>query len=144
MNVSEMMSTNLCKIDAQATITEAAALMKERDVGWLPIMSGENVQGIVTDRDIVIRCVADGLDCESTPIREVMTREVFSCHSQDSMDCAAAVMEEKKVRRLLVTDAQDKPIGVLSVSDFTVRGHNRQLTGEVMEQVCGSASSSKW
>jgi CBS domain-containing protein len=118
MQVKEIMSRDLTIVSADATLKDAAALMKESDVGMLPVISDGLLFGVVTDRDIVLRSVAQGLNPERDSVRTAMTANVVCCYEDDRIEDAASAMKAKQARRLVVLNQDRKPVGILSMGDL--------------------------
>jgi CBS domain-containing protein len=106
-------------IDAAATVQDAAALMGELDVGALPIGTPEDLKGIVTDRDILYRVVAEGRDPRRMPVLQVATRQIFTCRPEDALNAAMNVMAAQNLRRLPVVDDAQRVVGWLTLSDVS-------------------------
>lgn len=134
MQVREIMTKGGRIIEHGESVRHAAEMMRDLDVGILPVREENQLTGTVTDRDITVRAVADGASLEDTPVSAIMSRGVLVGYEDEDAETAAATMEEKQVRRLLVMDRDDRFVGVLSVGDLAVRGEDRSLTGEVMEE----------
>lgn len=117
MKVKEIMTTDVEAIDSSATLQTLADRMKELDVGDMPVKVDDNVVGMVTDRDIVVRTVSQGLDPKATFIVEAMTEGVVTCNEDDDVNDAALKMGEAKVRRLLVKNDENNIKGILSLGD---------------------------
>ena len=118
MQVSEVMNRNVVSIDPGESVALAARLLSRHNVGSLPVCSpGGRLLGIVTDRDIVLRCVAPEEDPKDVPVRSVMTRNPSSLFPEDDIRQAAQLMSLHQVRRLPVTD-QGKLVGMLSLGDL--------------------------
>lgn len=117
------------------TLQNAALIMRQMDVGSLPVCDGEKLVGMVTDRDIAIRGVAVGLNPGTTPVQDIMTRRIIYCHEEQEVEEVARLMEEKQIRRVPVLDNNKKLKGILSLGDLAVRGHNMTMAGEVLERV---------
>ncbi|MBW9117325.1 CBS domain-containing protein [Rhizobium cauense] len=131
MKVKDVMSKQVVTADPDATIRDVAKLMSEVDTGIIPIFNDEGL-GVVTDRDIVIRAVAEGLDAEE-PVSLIMTTGVESCLEDDDLSEAAYRMSELQMRRLIVFDASGKICGVLSLGDIAVR--QEELAGVALEEI---------
>src|SRR5215510_13178360 len=101
MPVSDVMTREVVVVDAAATLTDAAKLMRGLDVGSLPVREGERVVGMLTDRDITIRATAGGKDPASTPVSDVMTPNVVACGEGDDVGEVARTMQAHKLRRVL-------------------------------------------
>jgi CBS domain-containing protein len=139
MKVRDILTRDPEIVHPDATIAEAARRMRENDIGMLPVCDGQRVVGSITDRDIVIRAVADKRDPSSTKVREVMTAKICYCFEDSSLEEAAEIMEEQQIRRLPVLNAQKRLIGIISVGDLAVRLRDEKLLEEVMERVCEPA-----
>ena len=142
MQVKDIMSSPCEKIDFNATITQAAQKMKSSDVGILPVEKGDEIVGVITDRDIVLRVLAEKLDATKTPVSKVMSTDVTTCYEDDDIREAAKLMEDRQIRRLIVLDRNDSLSGILSVADFAVKGKDEHLSYEVLEKVCEPAHTS--
>src|SRR5690242_13213562 len=118
MQVREIMTTNVECIQPDITIQDAAKKMKTMDVGFLPICENDRLIGTVTDRDIVVRGVAAGQDC-STKARNIMSKDVFFCFENDSVEDCAERMKEKEVKRMLVLTQDKRLVGVVSIGDLS-------------------------
>jgi CBS domain-containing protein len=127
MKVSELMKKNPQCITADASLQEAARTMQRIDCGVLPVceksdQSGKNRPiGVITDRDIVIRCIAEDADYRGATVRDVMTRGTVSCDEDCSVKDAFVQMRSEKVGRLLVTDSKGVLIGILTLADIIAR-----------------------
>ena len=141
MQVKDIMSSPCEKIDYNATITQVAQKMKSSDVGILPVEKGDEIVGVITDRDIVLRVLAERRDPGTTAVSKVMSTDVTTCYEDDDIADAAKLMEDKQIRRLVVLDRNDSLAGILSVADFAVKGKDEHLSFEVLEKVCEPAHS---
>lgn len=119
MLVSEIMARALEFIAPEDTLQEAAVLMAELDVGALPVGSPDDLQGVVTDRDILMRSVAEGRDPTRMRVREAMSRTVFTCRETDSLATAMDIMGSYHIRRLPVVDEGGIVTGWLTLSDVS-------------------------
>ncbi len=135
MKVEEIMTHNAETISSQDNIVTAAEKMSTLEVGALPVWEGEELVGMITDRDITIRATAQNLSPSSTLVTQIMTPQVFYCFDDDDILDAAKIMEEKSVHRLLVLNSDYEPVGFISLSDFAVKSHDEHLTCEVMEKI---------
>jgi len=135
MRIGELMTKDLETIKASASLREAAERMRSYGIGALPVVEGEQLVGMVTDRDITVRATAAGKDPNKTPVREAMTHAVITCEADAPLSEAEHLMEEKAVRRLVVLDAYKKPVGLISLDDLaTVPGEARHA-GEVLREL---------
>jgi CBS domain-containing protein len=134
MQVKDVMTEDVACVSPRTTIAEAAKLMRDRDIGALPIAEKNGVIGIVTDRDICCRVIAQGLDPETTAVSEVMSRNVATCFEDQELPEAAHIMEQRQVRRLPVMDRKRKLVGIMSLGDLSQHA-GYELTGEVEERI---------
>ena len=119
MKVRDLMATHVEFLEPDATAQDAAALMGELDVSALPIGTAEALKGVITDRDILYRVVAEGRDPRRTAVLEVATRQIFSCSPEDTLKAAMDLMASQNVRRLPVMDEAQRVIGWLTLSDLS-------------------------
>jgi len=131
--VQEAMTSNPTAITPETTVQEAAQLMKSEDVGALPIVEDGRLTCVITDRDLAIRGVADGLD-GATPVRELASKDVVTIDPQQSMEEAARLMAEHQIRRLPVVEEDGRLIGMLAQADVAAAGHDT-LTGDVVQKI---------
>ena len=135
MQLRNVMTRDVEVVRPDASVQEAAATMKRLDVGPLPVCDGKRVLGMVTDRDITIRAVAEGRDPKATTVQEVMTDEVIYCYEDQDAEDAARLMAEKQVRRLLVLDRDKQLVGIVSLGDLAVDTADPIRAGETLERV---------
>lgn len=133
MLVRDVMTSRAEAIGSGETIQAAASKMRELGVGALLVREGERVVGIVTDRDIVVRSVAQGRSPLEADVRSVMTPQVIDCSEDDELEAAVRRMESGAVRRVVVLDEEKRPVGLLSVDDVALR--SPELAGEIIEHV---------
>ena len=117
MKVSEVMTRDVRLIEPTQTIRDAARLMAELDTGIMPVREGDRLVGMVTDRDITVRAVAQGRGPD-TPVREVMTDDVKYCFEDDDTDAVARNMADIQVRRLPVLTRDKRLVGIISLGDL--------------------------
>jgi CBS domain-containing protein len=137
--VSEIMSTDVQVIGPQETLRSAARLMQELDVGSLPVCDGERLLGMLTDRDITVRGVAEGLKPDESCVGDVMSAEVLYCTEDQPADEALQMMGQQQVRRLPVIDGDKHLVGVVSLGDFALRqdGHIDQAVRDISQPSIG-------
>ena len=119
--VKDVMTTNVVYLPSETTIAEAARTMREQDIGDVVIADGASLAGVITDRDIVVRAVAERRDPEATTIGEIMTRDLVTVRPDDTIQQAALLMRDRAVRRLLVCDDDQGLVGVVSIGDLAER-----------------------
>ena len=134
MKVKTAMHKGVTWLQPTTSIEQLARLMREHDIGAIPIGENDRLVGMVTDRDVVCRCIAAGLDPKTTTARDVMTEGIIFCIDKQELDDAARIMETKKVRRLPVINGKKRMIGMLSLGDVYHRAPDH-LGGEVMHAV---------
>jgi CBS domain-containing protein len=121
MRCSEIMKANVECLRSGDHVRDAARVMRESNVGFIPICDeSKNVLGTVTDRDIAIRVVAEGLPA-TTPISDVMSNEVVACRGADEIEQATELMRRHRKSRIMCLDDQDHLVGVISLSDLAKR-----------------------
>lgn len=136
MTVRDLMNSNLVTIRPEATALVAAQKMRDSDIGVLPVVDGDNVIGMLTDRDLTIRVLAEGLEPGQVEVEDIMTPDLLSCRADDSIETAAELMAERQVQRLLVMDENNKPLGILSIGDLALRDEEslQQALGGIKEK----------
>jgi len=135
MKVKEIMTQNAETIDSDANLIQAAKKMKTLEVGALPVWESDELVGMITDRDIAVRAVAEGKNPSFTMVEEIMTPEIFYCLEDADISDAADIMEQKSIHRLLVFNSNYEPVGFISLSDLAVKSHDEHLTCEVLEKI---------
>ena len=134
MKVKNAMHKGVTWVEPDTPVETLARLMREHDIGAIPIGENDRLVGMVTDRDIVCRCMAAGLDPKTATARDVMTEGIIFCLDKQELDDAARVMEMKKVRRLPVINGKKRMIGMLSLGDVYHKAPDH-LSDEVMNAV---------
>lgn len=117
------------------TIQRAAELMDQLNVGALPVCDGRRLAGMVTDRDITIRCTAAGKDPKATQVTEAMSQDVQWCSEDDSVDAAREKMASLQIRRLAVVDGDRHLVGMVSLGDLAVKAADAGDAGEMLREV---------
>lgn len=135
MKLKDIQTTDPQVISPEAMISEAAKMMKECDIGMLPVCDGERLVGAVTDRDLAIRAVAEGCDPSTTKVKDVMTAGICYGFEDQDLDQAARVMEERQVRRIAVLNRDKRLVGIASLGDFALRSNDEHLTEELLDSV---------
>jgi CBS domain-containing protein len=138
MRVEEIMKGPVSTVKRDSTVQQAARLMDEEDIGFVPVVDeSSKVVGVVTDRDITVRVVAQGLSGNDVRVERIMTGGVVTAKKGDDMQKVAELMKERKVSRMLVVDEGGKPVGVVSLGDLAERAdeHAGSTLKEVKEGV---------
>ena len=131
--VREVMTSNPATCSVEASVEAAAKAMAQEDVGPIPVLDGERLVGILTDRDIVVRVVAEGRDPQSTSVGEVASRDLATVSPDENLDRALQLLAERQVRRLPVVEGETL-VGVVAQADIARQGDDR-TTGQVVEQI---------
>src|SRR5213079_1735103 len=116
-SVQDAMTSNPCTIDAGKPVAYAAKMMKQENVGIAPIVEGDRVVGTLTDRDIVVRVVAEGKDPEAVSVREIASTDLVTVDPQQDLDEALRLMASNQIRRLPVVEEDGRLVGVLAKAD---------------------------
>jgi CBS domain-containing protein len=132
--IREAMTSNPCSIDATQTVAYAARMLRDEDVGVAPIVEGDKLVGVLTDRDIAVRVVAEGRDPQTTTVAEVASKDVVTIDPQQDLDEALRLMAKHQVRRLPVVEEDGRLVGVLAQADVA-READEARTGQVVEQI---------
>lgn len=132
--IRDVMTPNPRTVEPSAPVQEAAKLMRDEDVGPIPIVENGSVTGIVTDRDIVLNVVAEGEDPASTPVSQIASRDLITIDPEQSLDEALRLMAQHQVRRLPVVEDDGKLVGIVAQADIA-RQSDDARTGEVVEQI---------
>lgn len=135
MQLSQVMTRSVETVSPDATLQEAARKMKSLDVGPLPVCDGDRVVGMLTDRDITVRAVAEGRDPKTAKVREAMTDDLIYCWEDDDVNAAARLMADKQIRRLVVMNRQNKLAGIVSLGDLAVDTADTMRAGETLEGI---------
>ena len=119
--IADIMTRGVAAVGRDETLQAAARRMREMDVGALPVTDGRALAGMITDRDIAIRGVAEGMVAQEALVADVMTEEVAFCNETDSMEEVMAQMGDAQVRRLPVLGANREIVGIVALGDLATR-----------------------
>jgi CBS domain-containing protein len=139
MIVRDIMTRDIDYVTPNETIEQAAAKMKESNVGDMPVVIGGDAIGMLTDRDITVRITANGLDLQKTHVTDAMTESVVACKEDDDIETVARLMGDKQVRRILIADEGGKFSGLVSLGDLAIFVDN-ELVGDVLRKISLPAS----
>jgi CBS domain-containing protein len=131
--VREIMTRDVVTLPRDASIVEAARLMRDNGIGDVVVTDGDRAEGIVTDRDIVIRAVADGKEPGSVRLDQVVSEDLTAVAPDDSVDRAVQIMRERAIRRLPVVEA-GKPVGIVSLGDLAVEHDPGSALADISEE----------
>ena len=137
--VREVMTDRPRCVTFDTPISEAASLMESENVGSLPVLEGEALGGMITDRDIVVRAVAKGKDPRGMPVREVASRELVTVYAEEDLSNALTKMASEQVRRLPVVDEDNRLVGILAQADVALEAKEKTV-GEMVEEISRSPS----
>ncbi|TDC61132.1 CBS domain-containing protein [Micromonospora sp. KC207] len=132
--VSDVMTRQVVYLPAETTLDEAARVMKESDIGDVVVTDGASLAGMLTDRDIVVRAVAERSDPAATTIGSIVTREVVMIEQHSTAGEAAALMRERGIRRILVCDSERKLVGIVSLGDLAMQLDPNSALSDISEQ----------
>ena len=135
-SIRELMTTNPTTVEPSAKVVDAARAMRQQDVGPVPVVeNGDRLAGIVTDRDIVLRVVADGGDPQSTTVGEIMSRDLVTVDPDQPLDEALRLMARHQVRRLPVCEEDGRLVGIVAQADIATELGDDRRTGQVVEEI---------
>ena len=133
-SIRELMTENPRTIEPSQPVQEAARIMRDEDAGVVPIVEGERLVGVITDRDIAIRVVAEGKDAQQTSVRDAASTNLVTIDPQQNLDEALRLMAKHQVRRLPVVEEDGRLVGVVAQADVA-RHTDDQRTGELVEEI---------
>ena len=135
----EIMTSSVRTANREMSLAEVARLMRDGEMGALPVVEGERLVGIVTDRDIVVRAIADGKDF-STPIGDVMTTEIYSVKPDDFVFEAIRLMGDKQVRRVPIINDTGALVGIIAMADVALETEDEREIAETLEEISSGAA----
>ena len=142
MQVKQLMTTGVECARANDTVQEAAEKMRDLNIGDLPVCGDDDrLVGMLTDRDITVRAVAEGKDPRKTHVRDAMTEGIAYCFEDDDVADAARLMKEKQIRRLVVLNRDKRLAGIVSLGDLATETHDEGLAGRTLERVSQPAGA---
>ena len=133
-SIRDVMTERPRAVTRETTLSEVAEVMGSEDVGAIPVVDGDRLVGLVTDRDIVVRAVARGSDPSSTTVADVVTDNLITVSPEHDLADALKLMAQHQVRRLPVTDREDRLVGVVSQADVAL-GVKEKTAGELLEDI---------
>jgi CBS domain-containing protein len=135
MRVDEIMTRDVVTVPVDALIVEAAELMKTHNIGFLPVVAGDILVGVLTDRDLVVRGICERANPYLTQVRSIMSTRPVWCYGHDVLTDAADILADNHVRRLIVVDSNNKLVGLLSLDDLAVHMSSDRLLGDLLRHV---------
>ena len=142
MKVSKCMTRDVELVSPTQTIRDAAQMMADLDAGALPVQQDDRLVGMITDRDIAVRAVAQGKSPE-TPVRDVMSPEVLYCFDDQEIEEVSRNMGEVKVRRLPVVNRDKRLVGIISIGDLALK-EEQTLTGSTIARISKTGGNHSW
>jgi CBS domain-containing protein len=133
-SIRELMTKDPRTVTAGQSAVDAARVMRDEDTGVVPIVEGDRLVGVVTDRDIAIRVVAEGKDAQSATVGDIASKDVVTIDPQQELDEALRLMAQHQVRRLPVVEEDGKLVGIVAQADVARRGDD-STTGDVVQQI---------
>ena len=135
MKLKDIMTEKVEVVAPDTSLDEAARKMRDLDVGVLPVCDGERLVGMLTDRDLTVRAVAEGRDPKTAPVRESMTPEIVYCFEDQEAAEAERIMAEKQIRRLPVLNRDKRLVGIVSLGDLATKTDEARAVGKTLEKV---------
>ena len=133
--IRDVMTPNPKCVTEKDSILEAARIMRDEDTGVVPVVDGKKVIGLVTDRDIVVRSIADGKDATNMRVQEVMTKNVRSVREDGTVDEALDLMSRAEIRRVPVVNQSNELVGIVSLGDIATNANRDGKVGNTVEKI---------
>src|SRR2546423_703538 len=133
MKVRELMTTDVATATLATTLNEVASKMKEEDTGAIPVLDQDKLAGIVTDRDIVIRCIAEGKDPNEITVEDILSGDLETIEPDAEAEEAARIMARRQIRRLPVVEDEEL-VGMISLGDIAVK-EDEDVAGDTLQDV---------
>jgi CBS domain-containing protein len=134
MKLKEIMTQDVEVIHPDDSLQSAAQKMRDRDIGFLPVCDGDRLVGVVSDRDIIVREIAEGMDPKAMIGRDLVTAPVIYCFEDQDVDEAARIMQDNQIRRLVILNRDKRLVGVVSLGDLA-SNRPADRSGEVLQSV---------
>lgn len=140
MKIRDIMSKNVEIVAPETLLNEVARKMQSSDCGSILVGEEDRLVGVITDRDLALRCVAASHDPAETTAEQVMTREILYCHDTDTLEDVALDMTKNKVRRLPVLDKNKRLVGIVSLGDLAVHSsdEHHRICGKALGNICAA------
>lgn len=142
MKIKDIMSKNVEVVSPEALLFEVAQKMQQSDCGSILVSQNDRLIGVITDRDLALRCVAESHHPASTKAEQVMTKEILYCRDNDEMEDVAQNMTKNKVRRLPVLDKDKRLVGIISLGDLAVHSSDHLICGKALGHICAELGQS--
>lgn len=140
MKIKDIMSKNVVVVAPETLLHEVARKMQQSDCGSILVGEDDRLVGMITDRDLALRCVAESHDPVQTNAEQVMTKQVLYCRDSDEMEDVVLNMTENKVRRLPVLDKEKRLVGIISLGDIAVHStdEHHRICGKALGAICAA------
>ena len=143
MKLHEVMTRDVEIIHPEDTLQTAAKKMRDRNIGFLPVCEGDRLIGVLSDRDLIVRALADGADSSAIVGRDLVTSPAIYCFEDQSLDEAAKLMHDNQIRRLVILNRDDKRmVGVISLGDLAINVDDK-LSGDVLQSISEPESTNR-
>lgn len=134
-HIRDVMTPNPECVSEKDSIRDVARIMKDQDTGVVPVVDGKKVIGLITDRDIVVRGLAEGKNLENVRVNELMTKSVRSVREDTSIDEALDLMGNAEIRRVPVVNGNDELVGIVSLGDIASQANRDGKVGKTVENI---------
>ena len=134
MNIQDVMTNEVSYVTPDTPILEIARKMRDGDIGATPVVENERLAGMVTDRDIVVRVIAEGGDVRTKTARDAMSPGILYCYADDTVEAVLDNMGDQQIRRLPVVDRDKRLVGVVSLGDLAMSG-KKKAAGEALQEI---------
>jgi CBS domain-containing protein len=138
MKVKDIMTADPVSVTPETPLREAARMMKQHNVGIIPVVEragSTRLVGVITDRDIAVRCVAEGHDSSKCPVREAMSGDVQTARADDEVDSVMRLMGKEQVRRIPIVDERGTLVGIVAQADIVRQADDEELAEETVEKI---------
>jgi CBS domain-containing protein len=136
--IRDVMTSNPECVNEKDSLRDVARIMKDRDTGVVPVVDGRKIVGLITDRDIVVRGLAEGKNLASTSVSDLMTKQVRTVRDDASVNDTLELMNSAEVRRVAVVNASDELVGIVSLGDISVKSNKDDKVGKTVESISGA------
>lgn len=133
--IRDVMTANPECVSEKDSIRDVARIMKDQDTGVVPVVEGKKIIGLITDRDIVVRGLAEGKNLENVRVNELMTKSVRSVREDATLNEALEMMSNAEIRRVAVVNGNDELVGIVSLGDIASQGNQDGKVGKAVEQI---------
>ena len=143
MKIQDVMTRDPRSVTPQASVRDAAQIMKDEDVGIVPVVEGDRLVGVITDRDLALRIIAEGRDVSST-VRDVMSSgRIATCRPDEDLDHVMETMAKEQVRRIPIVDERGSLVGIVAQADVVRKAHDDRKAEETVERISEPGQQSR-